>query len=169
MSTSRPNHGTEAQREDNWRAQLHTCLQNACESSIYFSVAMIPKPLKSPGSFVCGDCGSSWASRQELAAHRFKSHGSKNPIRRICIGVTCLFCLKCFHTRNKLLNHVSYRSFACRKYYLDNIPPYPDDIIAQQDEEESRAVRALRLEGRSPLYHPVPAFRIQGPRPPLIH
>ena len=68
--------------------------------------------------FTCSSCSYQTNTNQKLSLHLFKSHGIKNMWRHY-IGdrIHCSVCLKLFWTRERLLNHVRYRSKIC-KYNL---------------------------------------------------
>ena len=68
-------------------------------------------------TFSCSQIGCPFktATKQQLAVHMFKIHKIKSMWKNY-LGdyIHCPICLKLFHTRQRVLNHVRYRSEVCR-------------------------------------------------------
>jgi len=120
----------------------------------------VPKP------FSCGICSDVFTSHQEAAAHRFKKHGVKSPLRSKIQDTYCYYCMKQFHTRTKVHNHIAYRSKLCASYYNHAIEDLDQNLINALEKEESARVKSIVALGHSKLYHPLPCVRIIGPVPP---
>ena len=73
----------------------------------------LPSSTEQPLTFRCNrdDCTFEADTSQKLAVHMFKVHQVKS-IWKNYLGdhVHCPICLKHFHTRERVLNHVRYRS-----------------------------------------------------------
>ena len=68
--------------------------------------------------FACDVCDIMLASKQQLCLHRFKKHGLKSIERKYLATTHCPICLMEFHTRERVLNHVKFRSDICRELSL---------------------------------------------------
>ena len=121
---------------------------------------VLPKP------FQCGICSDVFTSHQEAAAHRFKKHGVKSPLRSKIQDTHCYYCLKEFHTRTKVHNHVAYRSKFCMSYYEHAIDFCDPEIISKLESDETARVKTIVAKGHSKLYSPFPCGRVVGPVPP---
>ena len=67
-----------------------------------------------------------------------------------------------FRTRTKLHHRIAYKSTKCRLYY--SIMPHLDpELYASLEAEESKAVKALKVAGRSIFHHPLHTARVPGP------
>jgi len=73
-----------------------------------------------PSQFMCVKCHVVKNTRQACNLHMFKCFGYKDPIRKYIAAstVTCEVCLVRFWTRERLLNHLRYRSSACYHNYI---------------------------------------------------
>lgn len=119
-------------------------------------------PKKVPGAFCCSLCPETFDTAQECSAHMFKKHGRKSSLRELIAGTICAACLKNFHTRTKLHNHIAYRAAKCKVYYACMLPIDPDLYIVLEA-DAAKDTKALRASGRSILYHPLETTRVCGP------
>ena len=68
-----------------------------------------------PGEYACEMCQCKFNSFQKLSLHRFKKHNAKNVWRLYAAHHThCCVCLQQFWSRERLLNHLRYRSKICK-------------------------------------------------------
>ena len=77
------------------------------------------------GEFTCIVCQKAFPSRQQQSVHAFAAHGVKDVIGLYVNTTHCIICLKEFHTRARLLQHIAYRSDRtniCRLNYFDTDP-----------------------------------------------
>ena len=116
----------------------------------------------------CPECGMCFKNDQELSLHRFRKHNVKNSLRSLIGGTVCVCCLKQFHTRYKILSHISQANKKCRAFYEKCVPPTPFEEQEQLDAQDTIARRKLRYEGRSNRFHPIPTLQCSGPKPRLI-
>jgi len=120
-----------------------------------------------PDSY-CPDCDKAFHSQQQLALHRFRTHGYKDPVRMSAPFTFCLVCLREFHTRERVLNHLRYRSKTC-KYNLMLKAPFLTEAEADSlDEECKEANVSLQHKGCRRHLAAQPSFRLQGPLLPII-
>ena len=115
--------------------------------------------------FQCDICFKKFPNKAELGAHRHCAHGVKVPLRRKICTTHCLFCMKEFHTRTKLVQHVAYSSPKCKPYYINSINEIPDDLYNELELQASKELKLLRAQGKSRLYHPAKTYRRPGPLP----
>ena len=55
-----------------------------------------------------------------MRSHQFKVHNITNSIRKFVEGGTCPVCPKMFHSRTRLLHHLTMRAKRCNEYILSN-------------------------------------------------
>merc|ERR1711884_210723 len=103
--------------------ELYTC--NNCSA---------PRPIPLPVTYHCYECGRSFRTKQALAVHAFNKHGQRRNIRRKVAGGMCCSCLMQFHTRIRLLNHLTEKSPICHEYYMSALPDLPEHELASLDE-----------------------------------
>ena len=106
----------------------------------------------------CLDCPLGFASVQALGQHRRRAHGFMNPIRRSIWGSKCPVCEVQFHTRPRLLQHLSYDSASCKAIFLDGEPVVlPLELVLQLDAADAAKSRANRRAGLPERFADCPA------------
>ena len=60
-------------------------------------------------------------------------HQISNPIRLRIRSTDCAHCLKQFHTRKRLLKHVSFVAARCKAYYMAEVEPLSVEEIRSLD------------------------------------
>ena len=126
-------------------------------------------PPCSQSSYACTECDKTFVSFQPLSLHMFKLHGSRN-IWRLYVGhhVHCCVCLKQFWTRERLLNHVRFRSSTC-KHNLRLRGPIIDEAQAcELDKSEALLNVQLQRAGRRRHFVDEPVTRLSGPLLPIL-
>ena len=72
--------------------------------------------LSSP-SVLCEQCGKAFRTNAALKVHEHRVHGLSRTARQFVESDgTCPFCQRCFQTRLRAVDHISYRSRACMEY-----------------------------------------------------
>ena len=102
----------------------------------------------------------------KLAGHMAKVHKHRNPVKPYVLGSICIFCLKDYQSRAKLVNHLCYHSLKCRQAYMQR-EPLPPDVFLEEEAATARHAKTLRRAGRSQLFAPNPVVRICGPLIPM--
>ena len=87
----------------------------------------------------------------KLASHLYAKHGIKNNIRAHVSGTICICYRKDFHTRKKLIHHISFRSAQCKKRWLRS-PCIPEDEYRNLELQSSIECKQLAAIGRSALF-----------------
>jgi len=116
-------------------------------NTFYTTLQSSPKNT-GPCTHLCHYCDIYFASVQQHSLHMFKSHGIKNPIRLHFSGIHCPICLKMFHTRERVLNHLRYRSSICRLNLLRRDPVLTATEANELDASEAGANRKLQSSGK---------------------
>ena len=111
----------------------------------------------------CDACALQFQSQQSLALHKFKAHGVKNIARRLVDGVHCPVCLKLFWTRERVINHVRYRSGVCLANLLIRGPCLSVSEAEELDCLEHGAHVAKSKAGQRSHHAAIPAVQLQGP------
>jgi hypothetical protein len=137
-------------------------------ANIFYNVV---SPLKGPklnNNILCHYCDVYFPSNQQHALHMFKAHRIKNPIRLYISTNHCTVCLKMFHTRERVLNHLRYRSHICRSNLLLKDPVLSVEEADILDTEVAESNRKLQATGKRRHTKCYPCYQISGPIiPPL--
>jgi len=115
----------------------------------------------------CHLCGKLENTMQKLKLHMFKQHGIKDSIR-LCFDTThCLICLKEFHQRENVLNHLKKVRFCSQQLRLRQ----PLLTVEQADSIEIALRdhnRGLCRAGKRRHAKERPCLQGQGPKLPCI-
>ena len=111
----------------------------------------------------CEICSRVFATKQELSAHSFVSHGLKSVLRNTIVTTSCWSCMREFHTRSKLHHHIAYLNIKCRRCYLEHVGDCDPEEVSLLEELEAVNVRKLVKSGHSKIYHSLKPIRISGP------
>ena len=116
----------------------------------------------------CTVCEKSFPTLQKMTLHAFKTHGVKN-IYRQYVGSNwhCLVCMKMFWSRERVVNHIRYRSKVCRTQMLTNPPPYTPEQADDFDLEEAKSNRELSHRGSRRHKAVKPCVQLIGPIMPI--
>ncbi len=118
-------------------------------------------------AFFCELCGKTLPCKQKFALHKFKHHKIKDCVRCYVPEhvAHCCVCLPMFHSRERLLNHLRYRSSVCKINLIlagDAISNQDADAI---DEKLQPHYADLQRRGFRRYRGRRPAFRLPGPLP----
>ena len=145
------------------KAVVAACSEHRICSSRWWAVT------KSQAAMVtlwpCVECGVDCGSRQQLAVHTSRKHGLNTSIRAWVRGTCCEVCLVEFHTRDRLVAHLAYRSEICRLNVLRVQQPLSDDELKALDVAARGDVRVLVASGRRRCHAVHKCFRTCGPLP----
>ena len=112
----------------------------------------------------CLDCGAVLGSRQALAAHRYRQHGTRRAVSWYVRAEThCLVCLQEFWERERLLNHLADKSARCRGVLLEVAEAIP--LLEWESYEHANADQCRRRVRRGVKRHFAarPVVRLSGP------
>jgi len=121
------------------------------------------------GRYECYECGCIQPTYQQLQLHIKTVHKFSNPIALYIDTTYCHICLTEFHTRECILNHLRYRSHACRAALLLRGPVL---TISEADELSlslREANRKLHANARRRHHKDAPSYRLEGPLPLLYY
>ena len=102
--------------------------------------------------WTCPICGKDEATFQALAAHRARSHGILREARTRVLNGRCFVCLRNFHTRERLVEHLHKASPICLMNTLLFHPRLDADVIASADAEQRARGVAARARLENPSY-----------------
>ena len=111
----------------------------------------------------CGNCDEVFLSARALSAHRFMQHGVKLTCRDKLTETHCPVCLNEFHTRARLVVHISRASPICNSVLEEQYGPEPPELVAQAEEKSKQQDREFRRMGRHRTWAEFPSFRREGP------
>ena len=112
----------------------------------------------------CPECDRVFHSVHALNGHRMRVHGYRVPARAYIEGSICPTCLWQFHSRPRLLYHMSHTSSKClMQYILRGASSLDPERVKQLNFEDAAVLRHRRRSGRHKLWAELPAFRTQGP------
>ena len=119
--------------------------------------------------YQCPTCSKWLKSFHSFSGHMFAKHGVKNPMRRY-VGDEkhCVFCLKHFWTRERLINIHLRRSKVCRNMHLMNEPPLSELESEEFDKLDRMLHKDLQHSGHRRHKAKLPCVQLAGPLPPLI-
>ena len=119
--------------------------------------------------FSCTLCQKSFGTFQQQSLHSFKAHGIKSLWRLyVDVSCTCQVCMVHFHTRDRLLNHLRYRSKVCKyKMHLRG-PVCSAEVALELDLASTKVNTGLYSQGLRNHAATSAAFRIDGPLLPVL-
>ena len=116
----------------------------------------------------CDLCAVTFRTKQALAVHKFKSHGAKSIERQYLPGTQCPICLNEFWTRERVINHVRYRSTVCRENLLVRPPELTQQQADDLDELERETYRKMQSCGNRRHKAVEPCVQAFGPLLPIV-
>ena len=127
-----------------------------------------PTP-QSDNSFDCSICSTSFPTFQQYSLHMFKRHQCKN-IWRLYVGTStaCAICLRQFWSRERLLNHIRYRSQLCKCNYRLRAPVISETEAVVIDSQLASDHARLARNGRRRHFADEPVIRLAGPLLPIV-
>jgi len=130
-----------------------------------------PSYSEQPLTFKCNrtDCIFEADTSQKLAVHMFKVHQVKS-IWKNYLGdhVHCPICLKHFHTRERVLKHVRYRSEICRHNLVLRNRMWTDAEVSEFDACEADGHKSTQASGKRRHHAEAPVIRLVGPLQPIL-
>jgi len=109
---------------------------------------------------VCYECGFAGCSIRTFQTHMRKAHGVRAAVAPAAHGTSCLRCMRIYHTRQRLLQHLR-QCAGCAGATAANVQPADGpDLEADMAAERLRLAALRRASTREPA---PPAFRLQGP------
>merc|ERR1712194_587260 len=85
---------------------------------------------------------------------------------RICDSVAsdvCPACATVFHTRERCIRHVAYGAPRCRESVLEHLSPLAPEVVAELEETEAKARKAVRKTTGSAVFAEKPCYCLIGP------
>ena len=116
----------------------------------------------------CQICNRFFTSLQQLNLHMFKAHQVRNHLRLYVDSTFCCVCLKQFHTRERCLNHVRYRSAVCRANLLLRGPLISESEASSIEDSEKLHNASLSRAGKRRHHVTKPAVQLSGPLFPVV-
>jgi hypothetical protein len=112
----------------------------------------------------CSLCSYQASTTQKLSLHLFKHHSIRNLWRHyIGTRVHCSVCLKLFWTRERLLNHIRYRSKVCKHNLLLRGPICSEEESLAIDNDCLDAHQKLQSESKRRHHVEEPVLQLSGP------
>ena len=93
----------------------------------------------------------------------YKAHGVKNEMRRYVASTFCPVCLRQFWSRERVVNHIRYRSLVCKANLFLLGPCLFVEDADKLDEIENGANLSLQKKGRRRHHADLPVIRLHGP------
>jgi hypothetical protein len=88
-------------------------------------------------------------------------------ILNVGLEVHCVVCLKMFWDRERVINHLRYRSKPCRDWHLQHTPHLSQNEADEIDASLAQHNRALQSGGQRRHKATKPCLQLQGPLPNL--
>ena len=104
-----------------------------------------------------------------MALHKFKVHKVKS-IWKNYLGdlLFCPICLKFFHTRERVLNHIRYRSEVCRHNLVLRDIKWIEQQILEFDSSDELAHKEAQATGKRRHHAGDPVLQLAGPLQPIL-
>ncbi|CAE8622121.1 unnamed protein product [Polarella glacialis] len=118
--------------------------------------------------FICYDCEQTFGAAQGLGVHTHRVHGRRQMCRWFAQQDSCGSCLKKFHSRARLVVHLSQSSPRCLEHLTRVNQPLEDAEVAELDHEDKLRNREEKKKGIGPRQALLPAFDLQGPKLPQV-
>ena len=114
-------------------------------------------------------CPFTAGTKQQLAVHMFKIHNMKS-VWKIYVGdlFVCPICLKYFHTRERVLNHVRYRSEVCRHNLVLRDVKWTEQQVMDFDTCDSVGHKEAQATGKRRHRVEAPVVQLEGPLQPIL-
>ncbi|CAE8587616.1 unnamed protein product [Polarella glacialis] len=125
----------------------------------------VPAAVRVLDTHFCYDCSRAFLSKAGLFAHRHKIHGYHNVARCYADSDTCPACLQCFHSRARLIVHLSASTTACLKQLVDNFVPLPAEQVEELDKRDAKLASESKRRGIRRVE--LPAAFCHGPMLPV--
>ena len=98
-----------------------------------------------------------------LSWHLFKNHQVRPPLRALVESTHCAACLQEFHSRERVIRHVSRSSPKCIQVYIQAMAPMHIDDLGRFEEEAYNTTRQLKTQGFRREHAQLPPIRLVGP------
>ena len=139
-------------------------------------IANIPDIVTTPASpnvissfFSCSECEYTCNTFQKLSLHLFKKHGIRNVWRRyVYLHTHCPVCLRLFWSRERLINHIRYRSVTCKHNMILRGFKCTEEEANVVDESVQGEHTQLSKAGKRRHAATDPAIRLCGPLLPIL-
>ena len=133
-----------AQYMESWECQF---LKHAKDAGINIKFAEVPRIVHPGARFQCLQCEAKFITLQKLALHRFRIHKYKIKARWFAPVTHCLWCLKQFHTRRRVISHLQYAGTGCLSMLEGTMEQLTNEEVQQLDEEDAARIREAKRRG----------------------
>eukprot|EP00438_Fugacium_kawagutii_P016851 Skav219683 [mRNA] locus=scaffold817:72948:78818:+ [translate_table: standard] len=122
-------------------------------------------PIPRGAAFVCDQCTASFPTYGALCTHALKKHNQWNVVQRYAINNVCRACLKCYDSRQQLINHLKYYKTGCVVKLILTTPPLTDADL-EEVLAEARQLHKTHRNKQRKAKHTHPVTRVHGPQLP---
>ena len=104
-----------------------------------------------------------------MALQKFKVHNVKS-VWKNYLGdlLFCPVCLKYFHSRESVLNHIRYRSEVCRHNLVMRDIQWTEQQIQDFDSSDVSAHKEAQATGKRRHHAGAPVLQLAGPLQPIL-
>lgn len=111
----------------------------------------------------CPQCAKLFDTPQAMRVHQFNAHGKTRAVRQLVDTLECPACLRCYGSREALLNHIGYGSQRCRDVVSRCLPMLPPESVAALDAANLAQATALKRAGFWSTHTTGPPITAMGP------
>ena len=98
--------------------------------------------------WTCQTCDKYFASFTGFAVHQRTKHQRYAIASHFAPTSVCLCCMRKYHVRSRLVQHLQYGGTDCLQYLRDHVEPLPTDEVIRLNAEEARERREANQKGR---------------------
>ncbi|CAE8665862.1 unnamed protein product [Polarella glacialis] len=113
--------------------------------------------------YKCDKCPRMFESLQKVSVHLYKIHHVKSEARKFAAGSSCMCCLKQYHTRPRLIQHLLCRQTGCLQMMRASMQPLSEEDAEQLDKEDREVINRDKQRGQRSREHRLPFVQLHGP------
>ena len=129
---------------------------------------VVPVQVEAICPFQCGHCAERFSSKAKCSSHEHLKHGVLSLAGQWAVGrSTCPACCMQFHAPERLARHFKQQ----RRCLVAVVAFFPAPNAKEEEEKTATTVRrrGMKSIGRTTEFADVPAWRVSGPRLPVVN
>ena len=112
----------------------------------------------------CSDCQQIFYSKQAVAVHAFRKHGTRRAERFfVDSSAVCFACLLQFSSRTRCIEHLAEKSATCLAFLQNHHTPLDSDVVSALDDVDRVNNKKSKSSGCRRAGQEAPCVRLSGP------